>query len=176
MLRTIFESNFCTRQDALQYIENACWVYEGRKGFFRKFDLYSGVSAVKSHYRDGTKFEVYYLKLDADGHVELRVPRKTDILSTSRLPDFVWSSAESFSYIQFVREKVNEQLEASEAGIFISRVETPKRFILCDDNSLEEVGEVTFPSLALVSELSGSPISNTEKSEFQASIDNEYVG
>lgn len=121
MYKKIYQKKFADSATATAHLDAAGWVYRGRKGFFRKYHLFQGVSVRW----DGEVDEEYLVRLYGDGYVELFSEyNRRHTLSVSGLPQRVWNGKEAFADAAHQLNEFNSRL-ANELG---------NHFVMIEDN------------------------------------------
>lgn len=153
-MRKIYEHRFLTVEKAIEYIENSEWDYVGRRGIFRKYDHYEGSEFYsRSGDTSGREYETRYaLKLYQDGYVSLHVIKDTSenpLCGISKLPDLLWSSADSRYFTIRMVKKVNETLEKSGSDMWVEFRHHPSRFPLYRKNQTDPIDILKTPLEAI---------------------------
>ncbi len=112
MYKKVFEKKFQDAAKATEVLDATGWEYQGRKGFVRKYHLYTGVTM---NIR-GQVCEAHQLHMYSDGHVELFNDYSLSAtISTTGLPTRVWASKDFFDHLNKTITDLNEKL-ANEYG------------------------------------------------------------
>ncbi|MCR9718231.1 hypothetical protein [Vibrio parahaemolyticus] len=101
MKKKVFEHNYKSKGEAIEALEKAGYWYRGRKGIFKKYHLYTGVSVYRSldgfsGYTDRDNIDDFEVKLFEDGYIAVYVPLKSTLGLTSHLPSPVHYSYQAY--------------------------------------------------------------------------------
>lgn len=134
MYKKVFEKKFRDAAEATDHLDSSGWEYKGRKGLFRKYHLYAGVTM---NIR-GEVSEAHQLRLHSDGHVELFNDYSiSHTISTSGLPVRVWASKDIFDHLTTTVAELNQKLANEHGHEFFIQWDWHNKF---DVYRLERVG------------------------------------
>lgn len=107
MYTKVFEKKFPTSADATIFLDSTGWSFEGRKGIFQRYYLYTGVSMMAA----GKVNERHKIRLYRDGLVKLYNDYSVrSTISVFDLPMRVWHSEDAYNNLQATIRGFNDRL------------------------------------------------------------------
>lgn len=120
MLMPAYQKRFPSVEKAVEFLDSAGWCYEGRKGWLRTFDVYTGCEILRDGDALGTPIfgKNWIVKLSTDGYAVLVAGKGNDTVMTGYIPS-VWPSLDYYHDMVAAVETVNERLRSSTSGLFV---------------------------------------------------------
>lgn len=162
---------FPTQKEAVEYIDNGGWAFIGKKGLFKTYYMYKGVTITTRSPSNKEIIDHYLLKLYPDGYVKLyhdwgKSP--SGIAYQGKIPSLVYRSYDHYLNTQGLIGMINEEISEADMEIYVT---DNWHFVISHYPSGTVESETSFPSMSdAVNHLNKTLSKKIEISEFNQGI------